>query len=189
VLILLLACTAPSTDTGDADTGDVPVGDQLIADTVPTVLSSVTCDACGGSCVLENLSYAQRYHTTEPIAYADVPPAGGPHNPCWTEWGPHTEPVADDNWVHNLEHGGVVWLRACDDCTDDATAIDNDASALGDYAVTTPYADMDTTYAIVAWGWRMRTSCYDSDAFQAFYFAHFDQGPESTMANPSDACM
>src|SRR4051794_21406825 len=88
-------------------------------DTVPTVLSTASCGACGGDCTLEQLEYDQSYHVGGPIDYADRPPAGGPHDPCWAPWGVHSEPVADDHWVHNLEHGGIVYLYCCTDCDDD----------------------------------------------------------------------
>jgi hypothetical protein len=159
--LLFGACVRPEGESGvtvtamdDTGTG-VPTGDALVADTVPVVISSTACSACGGDCRLDELYYENRYHTTEPIAYADQPPAGGPHNPCWTEWGVHDTPVEDDNWVHNLEHGGVVFLHDCTDCDAEVDAIAALTTGYGMFTVVTPYT-METSYAQVACGWRRR---------------------------------
>ena len=39
--------------------------------------------------------------------YNSFPPTSGPHNPQPLVWGEYTEPVPQDQLVHNLEHGGV----------------------------------------------------------------------------------
>ncbi len=48
-------------------------------------------------------------HRTDPIRYAQVPPAGGPHDPVWDDCGAYDEPVRNENAVHDLEHG-TVWI-------------------------------------------------------------------------------
>lgn len=156
------------------------------ADTVPTVVSSTPCAACGGDCLLEELSYDLRYHTTEPIEYRDAPPAGGPHNPCWTTFGVHDVPVDDERWVHNLEHGGVAFLHDCAGC--DVGALEADASSRP-FGLAIPVEGMPTPFAAVAWGFRMTTSCYDAAEFSSFYEAHVDRAPESIAAGPAETCM
>ena len=42
--------------------------------------------------------------------YPHNPPIGGPHYWVWAKWGVHTEVVPRGYWVHNLEHGAVVFL-------------------------------------------------------------------------------
>lgn len=184
----LLACTSnlPVEDTATPDdtaTRDLP------SDTIPSIPSGIPCEACDGDCLLEELTYPTSYHTREPIPYADLPPAGGPHHPCWAPWGVHTTALEDDNWVHNLEHGGVAWLRSCDDCPDEVAATETFVVAVGSFALSTPYPLMTSRFAAVSWGWRLTSSCYDADTYEAFYFAHFDQGPESTSSMPADDCM
>ena len=51
-------------------------------------------------------------HKNDPAehAYEANPPASGPHYPVWTDWGVHDDVVERGLWVHNLEHGGVVFL-------------------------------------------------------------------------------
>lgn len=164
-----------------------PTGDP----TVPTLVSSTACDACGGDCVIEELAYAERYHDSEPIVYADLPPAGGPHNPCWTTFGAHATEALDDNWVHNLEHGGVAYLYACTDCPDDAAAIAALTEEEAPFALSTPYVEMADVarFAAVAWQFRLLAGCFDRDTFAAFHDAHVDHAPESLASDPGTGCM
>jgi Protein of unknown function (DUF3105) len=48
-------------------------------------------------------------HRTDPIHYAQVPPAGGPHDPTWDDCGVYAAPPRNENAVHDLEHG-TVWI-------------------------------------------------------------------------------
>jgi hypothetical protein len=45
-----------------------------------------------------------------PTPYIHNPPVGGPHYWVWANWGIHEEIVPRGYWVHNLEHGAVVFL-------------------------------------------------------------------------------
>ena len=188
-LLIFAACTKVPDPQGDdsATTVDgIPSGEQLILDTIPSVASSTPCDACGGDCFVEQLVYAEHYHTQDPIDYASTPPAGGPHNPCWAPWGSHTEPVLDDNFVHNLEHGGIAFVYA------DGTLqpkIDTLAKELGKYMFTTPYAKQSSAMSALAWGWRLSLGCFDDPTLRAFYTAHVNQAPESLLADPGAGCM
>jgi hypothetical protein len=49
-------------------------------------------------------------HVTDgqPIAYPSYPPTSGSHWPAPATWAYHSEVVADERALHNLEHGGVV---------------------------------------------------------------------------------
>lgn len=184
--LLLLGCPGDPDDSGTQDgTTLTTPGVDL---TNPTILQSGACESCGGDCLLEQVTYADSPHVSDPIDYTSRPPAGGPHNPCWAEWEVHTEPVADDNWVHNLEHGGIAYLYNCADCADDSAAMGTMATALTTFALVTPYTDMEARFAAVAWGWRMTMSCYDEPALVGFYTLHVDQAPESITSGPSASC-
>ena len=183
VALLLAGCHGGDTDTD-------PVGHDLAADTTPIVVSSEACDACGGDCVDELLAYTERYHTTEPIDYSVTPPAGGPHDPCWADFGVHDEPVEDDNFVHDLEHGAVVILWNCPDgCGAEQASIDALVPTLGEFALSTPYSEMESPFAVVAWEHRLLLGCFDADATSTYYAEHVDQGPESTSSAPPGGCM
>ena len=187
--LILAACTKvpdPQGDDSGTTVDGVPSGEQLIRDTIPSVASSTPCDACGGDCLVEQLVYAEHYHTRESIDYANTPPAGGPHNPCWAPWGSHTDPVPDDNFVHNLEHGGVAFVYG-----DSSLQAQGDtlAKELGKYMFTTPYAKQSSAMSALAWGWRLSLGCFDDPALREFYAVHVNQAPESTLADPSAGCM
>lgn len=182
MLLLLAACHDPVDLTPDLP----PVPSD---ETVPQVLSSVPCEACGGDCLLEELAYQTAAHTTAPIDYQDVPPAGGPHHPCWSEWGVLPAPVPDDHFVHNLEHGGIVWLHSCEDCPEDVAALESLVEEKGIFALVTAYPEMDSRFSALSWGWRLTTGCLDLELFSSFYDEHVDQAPESIPVGPSGACM
>lgn len=182
----LAACADPVTLEPDGRPADPD-------DTVPAVLASEPCDACGGDCVLETLSYPARYHATGGVDYADVPPAGGPHDPCWTDFGVHAEPVADEHWVHNLEHGAVVFAYACEDgCPEDRAALESTA-VLSPWGLAMPYPalapDGGDRFAALAWEVRLLTGCFDPALAAAFAAEHEDRAPESVLGGPGEGCM
>lgn len=159
--------------------------DDAGADTDAAARGGV-CSACG-RCE-EVFPVTSRVHTTAPVQYLDPPPTNGAHNPCWARWGVHATEVLDDRWVHNLEHGGVVFLYNCPQgCADDIAALERFASAQRRTLVS-PYAALPTRFGVVAWSHRLLTDCVDEAAFAAFYDANFDHGVESTDAQPDASC-
>lgn len=143
--------------------------------------------ACDGS-VEEEVVITSANHIDGDIVYPDPPPAGGDHNPCWATWGVHTDPVPDELWVHNLEHGGIVYLYNCPSGCDAEKA---ELASFADgksFVLVTPYSEMSKKFAAVAWGWRLVTDCVDMDAFAAFYDEHVDQAPESISSDPPSSC-
>ena len=183
VILLLMSCFSAGTSTG-------PLTLAACSGTVATPLdSSADCDLCDGGCV-QNIEPTSRNHETGDIVYDDPPPTGGDHSPCWTDWGVHTEEVGDEHWVHNMEHGGVIFLYNCPDgCDDQVSAMAAYVTSLGPTAVMTPYSEMPYTYATTSWGWRLLLNCFDLEAMQTFYKAHVGQGPESSTSAPPDGCM
>ena len=57
----------------------------------------------------QTFDYAGGDHTSDPVTYAQTPPAGGPHDPAWEDCGAYTQPIRNENAVHALEHGSV-WI-------------------------------------------------------------------------------
>jgi Cu-Zn family superoxide dismutase len=49
------------------------------------------------------------------VEWMSFPPHSGPHYPTWELWGEHDSTVPRGNWVHNLEHGGIVLSYRCAD--------------------------------------------------------------------------
>lgn len=127
-------------------------------------------------------------HVVGDVVYPNPPPAGGNHNACWGPWGVHESELADERFVHNLEHGGVVFLHNCaEGCPDEVNAL-TQIVRTRPLTIVTPYAALPTRFGIVAWGYRLLSDCFDREAFESFYFAHRDQAPESVSAEPPAAC-
>lgn len=168
---------------GDAGSSDAGAGG---ADAEPPVDPDAICTA-GGACE-EVVELAPAQHVEGDIDYGALPPAGGPHNGCWGDFGVHDEPFAPENWVHNLEHGAVVLLHDCPDgCDAELTALEGFVAERS-WAILTAYADMETRFAVVAWGYRLMSDELDLDAFADFYDAHADQAPESVPSGKPGGC-
>lgn len=151
---------------------------------------AASCTACGGNCRYESANYATRNHITADLLYAGVP-TGGNHHPCWASWGEHAKPPGDERWVHNMEHGGVVFLYRCPD------GCDAEVAALRAYGATLPEGtwvlapepNLPTRFGVVSWGFRLLTDCMDAEAFGAFYDLHQGHGPEATPMAPPAQCL
>lgn len=128
------------------------------------------------------------FHVAGDVVYPDPPPVGGNHNQCWAKWDVYDQELADERWVHNLEHGGVVFLYRCPaGCRDEIDTMKVFVSGRTQ-ALMTPYAALPTRFALVAWGVRLTTNCFDMPAFQSFYDAHVDNAPESLPDDPPRSC-
>lgn len=174
-MVLMLACAGQGPETGDEGKGLLD--------------SAADCELCDGGCV-EHQEPTSAEHVEEELVYDDPPPMGGNHNACWAEWGVHTEEVPDERWVHNLEHGGVVFLYNCPDgCEADLSALTAFVEARGAQVLLSPYSLMPTRFAAVAWGWRLTQDCLDLETMEVFYTNHVDEGPESSTSGPSSGCM
>ena len=175
--LALVACAddgAPSRDAGSPwlDGGPPSTGDAM-------------CSAPSEQAV----EVTSALHVPGEVAYADVPPAGGNHNGCWGKWGVHERELADERFVHNLEHGGIVFLYRCPEGCDEAVSTLREVVRTRDLALLTPYAALPTRFAVVAWGYRLISDCLDRAAFERFYDAHRDMGLESVPDDPPSSCL
>jgi hypothetical protein len=148
------------------------------------------CNSCGGECQQDALSNDGQDHQSGDLDYDDSPPASGDHNSCWSQWGIFTESVLPENWLHNLEHGGVVVLYNCPEgCSEEQSSLEEWAKTLAvGRVVLTPYSDMDWQFAIVAWQHRLLLQCLDLEAMQAFYDANVGRAPENIIEPPPPSC-
>ena len=144
------------------------------------------CASCGGC--EEVIEVTSTMHTNNPVTYPDPPPTSGPHNPCWGRWGVHDVPLAAERWVHNLEHGGVIFLYNCPDGCDQEVAAIKQINRHRHRTIITAYDDLPTRFGVVSWGHRLLSDCLDLDAFNAFYEQNFDHAPESNGNPPNPNC-
>lgn len=107
-------------------------------------------------------------HVEGTVEYPQNPPAGGEHNPYWLNCGVYTEPQANENAVHSMEHG-AVWITY-----DPAQVSDADIETLegympSTYALLTPYPDMDTPIAVSAWNAQLKVDSADDERIRDFF--------------------
>lgn len=117
------------------------------------------------------------------------PPSSGPHYAARAPYGVSASPVPPGNWIHALEHGGIAVLFRCADeasCSAIAARVDAEVyrrarpGRFGEAKlVGTPYQDMDSPFAAVAWGRILRLDTLDADRILAFYDRYLDRGPEN----------
>jgi hypothetical protein len=90
---------------------------------------------------------------SEPHApYNSDPPTSGPHLPYIAPWGIHTEPIARELQVHNLEDGGVMVQYHCaTPCTDLVAKLVHIVRRYETQVVLAPYPGMRTRIALTAW--------------------------------------
>lgn len=139
----------------------------------------------------QKLAVGAATHVRTTIDYADPPPVGGQHHECWLRSGTYTSELPDERWVHNLEHGAVVYLYNCPaGCPEELAALTAFVSGRAE-VILTPYAALPTRFGAVAWEYRLLSDCYDARAFEGFYTAHLNKGaPEDEVdAEPSPACL
>jgi hypothetical protein len=143
-----------------------------------------SCDACAESLPITGFS-----HVSGHIDYPDTPPASGDHNGrCWSDWGVIASEVPPERWVHNLEHGGVVFLYRCEGgCDADLTQLRALVNA-HPRTLLTSYSQLPTRFAALSWGVRLLSDCLDREAFEAFYNMHVAHGREDIDAPPPDVC-
>ncbi|HEX3244468.1 MAG TPA: DUF3105 domain-containing protein [Chloroflexota bacterium] len=124
-----------------------------------------------------------------PIAYQSRPPASGPHYPVTAPYAVSEQPIPAGYWVHNLEHGGIVVLWNCPQGCPDTVAQIKDAFVKLPRSrqfnrvklVGTPYTEMDSKIAYVAWGKIQELDEFDYDQLLRFYNAYVDKGPEQAL--------
>lgn len=144
------------------------------------------CTSCGACEEVQEVVSAM--HTTMPVSYADPPPSSGPHNPCWASWGIHDTAVPAERWVHNLEHGGIVYLYNCPEACDAERKTLAKLVEQHGHAVLTAYAALPTRFAVVSWGHRLTSECLDEKAFEAFHLRNAEHAPESNTNPPNPMC-
>jgi hypothetical protein len=149
--------------------------------------AGVLCTSCGGCA--QSLPVVSAMHVSGHIDYPDTPPASGPHNgTCWADWGALETEVPPERWVHNLEHGGVVFLYRCDEGCEADLGVLRELVSAHPRTLLTSYAELPTRFAAISWGVRMLSDCLDRAAFEAFYAMHVAHAPENIAAPPSAVC-
>jgi hypothetical protein len=124
------------------------------------------------------------------ITYRHNPPASGNHYPVWARYQEHATTVARGYWVHNLEHGGVVFLYrpsapapAVDALRAAYRALPNDPACGHKRALMTADPELPTDTAVVAADFELEGNCADAGAIRRFVDARIGRGPEAVCAD------
>ena len=110
--------------------------------------------------------------------YNSSPPTSGDHYAQPANWGVYEQPVADQQLVHNLEHGGI-WISYRD--PSDTELVSQLKSVADDFSlkvIMTPRAQNDSRIAVAAWGRILKLENFDEDQIRGFISAFINRGPE-----------
>jgi hypothetical protein len=120
------------------------------------------------------------------------PPTSGPHYAVWAAYDQDYADLARGYWLHDLEHGAVVYAYRCDaGCPEVAAQLDAVVKALPPdgsctapvhqraLVVADPLLPDDHTVAAVAWGTFYVGQCADLTTLRQFYYEHAGHGPEN----------
>ncbi len=155
-------------------------------------------DLPGGACNAQPQTFTglgQVHHAVcSPLTYAESPPAGGDHYSVWAAFQSYSFPVPRGFWVHDLEHGAVVYSYNCPDgCAEEVASVQMLIDSLPPdplcgggtprRVVLTPDPLLDVRWGLSAWGHTVRADCVDVGRFRSFYLNHFGLGPEQ-LCNP-----
>ncbi len=114
-------------------------------------------------------------------AYNSNPPTSGPHYAEQHEWGVYDQPAEEEQFVHNLEHGGILFLYKDLDAETlpRLKGLVEDLEKINGRVLMAPYPKLqDARIALTAWEWLDKLQSYDEKRIRDFFTAHVDRGPE-----------
>lgn len=193
--ILVFGCGSRDNDNGSTSPAPSEDGGTSVVDASADAIAVEHPDA---SCFVEiqqwPLLASPHVSFGDSPTYNSNPPSSGPHYPVWAAYTEYSAPVDRRYYVHNLEHGGVVFLYKCDDPDGGGcAALESGVKAARDQMATDPMCDpavrvravitpdplIDTPIAVSAWGYTYKAACVDLPTLSAFVNAHYAQGPEN----------
>jgi hypothetical protein len=195
------ACAAcsPSSDVHGAVPSDAiaDAGPVAILDAGPVFVVDLEA-GCSVETATVPLLPATHVPIGSAIEWDSNPPSSGPHYPIWAAYASYSSPVPRGYYVHDLEHGAIVFLYNCGDggCPDVVAALTAASNAIPDdplcsaagegvrvRTVITPDPLLDVPVAAAAWGFTYKAQCADLPTLIQFATAHYGQGPETLCAN------
>ncbi|MBO0846291.1 MAG: DUF3105 domain-containing protein [Nocardioides sp.] len=148
---------------------------------------------------VQTFHYVGGQHTSDPVTYAQTPPAGGPHDPVWDDCGVYTAPIRNENGVHDLEHG-TVWITYRPGLsTSDVQSLE---TALGTVkskkTILSPYPGLPSPVVVTVWNAQLDLNGANDSRLPVFLQEYGDghtapeaafatcQGGAHVMASPSN---
>lgn len=135
---------------------------------------------------VKTFDYVGGDHTTDPVKYAQTPPAGGPHDPTWDDCGAYDAPVRNENAVHDLEHG-TVWITYRPDlAAADVSFLQSRLETLksGKWMLS-PYPGLPAPVVVTVWNAQLDLTAADDSRLPIFLDEYGDghTGPEAAFAS------
>ena len=117
--------------------------------------------------------------------YTSVPPTSGQHYGSTARDGVHSEPIADEYQVHNLEHGQIMVQYTCTDCPELANQLRGFAARYPKWVIVAPYPNpnVGARIALTAWGRIDTFDEYDEARIESFIRAFRNKGPEQVISD------
>ena len=134
----------------------------------------------GQSLPLQSRTHIRLGDEHEP--YNSDPPTSGAHAGAVSE-GFYSEPLPDENLVHNLEHGYIVISYNCarlagDECQRLETQIRNVIDNGGEKLIAVPRPTLDTQIALTSWGRLYKLESFDQAKIVEFIKDFRNKAPE-----------
>ena len=123
---------------------------------------------------------------TKVTDYNSNPPTSGNHWPSPADWGFYNTPLADEQLVHNLEHGGI-WVSYKD--ADDQTKtklLKLIAQKYPQAVIISPRELNDAKIAVASWGRLMKLETFDETKINEFIKANINNSPEKLASLDSE---
>jgi hypothetical protein len=121
------------------------------------------------------------------LTFQHYPPSSGQHYAAAARWGVYRDPVDEGYFVHNLEHGGVVFVY---NCPDECPELEQQFDALYDKVppetlfnqrkvLVTPYErELPSQIVALAWGHQLDLETFDEASMLLWYDRFVNLGPE-----------
>lgn len=117
--------------------------------------------------------------------YSSTPGTSGPHWDTPANWGVYSEPLAESQSIHSLEHGGIViWYEPEDLSPDQVSELENyvrtQVRSERFKVIVSPWGGEDFGHpiAVAGWQWLLYLDQVDLNAIRSFTDVHYGDAPE-----------
>ena len=152
---------------------------------VLTVPKNASYSAGGSGAEIEGVETFENTnnHVEGTVEYAQTPPAGGDHAPAWLNCAVYTEPQANENAVHSLEHG-AIWV------TYDPSISDEELSTLksklpSTYVILSPFDGLPSPIVLSGWDVQLQVDKASDERIGEFFEEYWKS---AEVPEPNAAC-
>lgn len=162
------------------------VGGLLVLSLAGLLVARLITPAVPGEERIANQGAGHITNVTDPhTPYNSNPPTSGIHIGGGTApWGVMGQALPDEQTVHNLEHGGVIfhYRQGLDQVTvDQLTTLAHDLQRQNPCILLQPRAadKIAAPIAVTAWNYLLELQRFDGDTLTKFFQTHVGRGPEA----------